>query len=278
MSVPRLILNTGAEIPQFGLGTYKLGPHNTAEIVEQAAHLGYRHFDTAQMYGNEAEVAQGIRNSGIPREEFFVTSKLLPANHLAADAKASFAQSLEKMQFDYVDLFLIHWPMPHLYDGDFPATWRVLEEFYAQGRAKAIGVSNFMEHHLERLLAETDVVPAVNQVESHPHLQLPKLHEFCADKGILVEAWSPLARGRVFDEPAIVQIAAEHGKTPSQVTLRWALQRGDIVFPKTESVDRLAENFAVFDFELSAEQVAAIDALDRGEGGRLGPHPDQMGK
>ncbi|MCS4484837.1 aldo/keto reductase [Gleimia sp. 6138-11-ORH1] len=276
MNIPHLLLNTKATIPQFGLGTYKLEADSTAEIVTKAAHLGYRHFDTAQMYKNEAEVAAGIRASGIPREEFFVTSKLLPANNQPDKARRSFSESLERMQFDYVDLFLIHWPMPHLADADFCVTWRVLEEFYAQGLAKAIGVSNFLKHHLQRLLAETEVIPAVNQIESHPHLQLPDLHEFCAQQGILIEAWSPLARGRVFSEPVLLKIAQLLGKTPAQVTLRWALQRGDIVFPKTASPERLAENLDIFDFELSPEQMEAISGLDRGEAGRIGPHPDRM--
>ncbi|EEH64409.1 oxidoreductase, aldo/keto reductase family protein [Gleimia coleocanis DSM 15436] len=277
MAISTVTLNSGYIIPQFGLGTYKLPKENAQEIVREAALLGYRHFDTAQMYQNEAEVAAGIRESGIPREEFFITSKLLPQNHLEADAKHSFAESLEKMQLDYIDLFLIHWPMPHLYDGNFPATWRVLEEFVASGRAKSIGVSNFMEHHLEKLMQETSIVPAVNQIESHPYLQMNALHNFCAEHGIAVEAWSPLARGQVFDEPAITSAAQAHGKTASQVTLRWALQRGDIVFPKTESVSRLAENLNVFDFTLSADEIAAINALDKGEAGRIGPHPDKLG-
>lgn len=272
-----LKLNNEIIIPQYGLGTYKLDVSNTSEIVAEAACLGYRHFDTAQMYQNEAQVAAGIRASGLPREEFFITSKLLPSNHQSADARRSFAESLEKMQLDYLDLFLIHWPMPHLYNGDFSATWRILEEFLADGRVRAIGVSNFMEHHLEHLLAETDIVPAVNQVESHPHLQLPELHTYCAERGILVEAWSPLARGKVFNEPTIRELAEKHGKTPAQITLRWAIQRGDIVFPKTASPKRLVENSEIFDFSLSPEDMAVMAKLDKGEAGRLGPHPDRLG-
>lgn len=276
MISPLLVLNNQVSIPQFGLGTYKLEANDSARIVSEAARLGYRHFDTAQMYQNEAEVAAGIRDAGLKRAEVFVTSKLLPSNHAADDARRSFDESLQKMQFDYLDLFLIHWPMPHLYNGDYPATWRVLEEFLNDGRVRAIGVSNFMENHLERLFNETGIVPAVNQVESHPYLQLPKLHAFCAEHGILVEAWSPLARGAVLDDPTIVELAQKHGKTPSQVTLRWALQRGDIIFPKTASVARLAENADIFNFELSASEMEQMAALDRGEDGRLGPHPDKM--
>lgn len=276
MISPLLVLNNQVPIPQFGLGTYKLEANDSARIVSEAARLGYRHFDTAQMYQNEAEVAAGIRDAGLKRAEVFVTSKLLPSNHAADDARRSFDESLQKMQFDYLDLFLIHWPMPHLYNGDYPATWRVLEEFLNDGRVRAIGVSNFMENHLERLFNETGIVPAVNQVESHPYLQLPELHAFCAEHGILVEAWSPLARGAVLDDPTIVELAQKHGKTPSQVTLRWALQRGDIIFPKTASVARLAENADIFNFELSASEMEQMAALDRGEDGRLGPHPDKM--
>jgi 2,5-diketo-D-gluconate reductase A len=270
-TVPTITLNNGVEIPQLGFGVYQVKPEETAQAVQTALEVGYRHIDTAEMYGNEAGVGEGIRNSGIPREEVFVTSKLNNGFHAHDDALKAFDGTLEALGSDYVDLFLIHWPLPGI-DVDFVETWKALEEVYASGRAKAIGVSNFSAHHLRKLHGETDVIPAVNQIEVHPYLAQDELRAFNAQHQIATEAWSPIAQGKVLDDPAILRVAERYGKTASQVTLRWHVQRGDIVFPKSVTRSRVEENFDVFGFELSADDMAAITALDRGE--RTGPDPD----
>jgi 2,5-diketo-D-gluconate reductase A len=228
------------------------------------------------MYHNEAEVGQAWAGSGIAREDLFLTSKLDNPNHEPSAARRSFAQTLLDLRTDYVDLFLIHWPLPMHYGGDFVTTWKVLEEFLADGRARAIGVSNFEPHHLQRILDHADVTPMVNQVEAHPYLPNRAVHDFDAEHGILTEAWSPLARGRAASDPVLAEIGEAHGATASQVALRWALQRGDIVFPKSVTPTRQAENLQVFAFELSADEVQRIDALNEGEKGRTGTHPDLM--
>jgi 2,5-diketo-D-gluconate reductase A len=228
------------------------------------------------MYHNEAEVGQAWAGSGIAREDLFLTSKLDNPNHEPSAARRSFAQTLLDLRTDYVDLFLIHWPLPMHYGGDFVTTWKVLEEFLADGRARAIGVSNFEPHHLQRILDHADVTPMVNQVEAHPYLPNRAVHDFDAEHGILTEAWSPLARGRAASDPVLAEIGEAHGATASQVALRWALQRGDIVFPKSVTPARQAENLQVFSFELSADEVQRIDALNEGEKGRTGTHPDLM--
>jgi 2,5-diketo-D-gluconate reductase A len=273
-TVPTLRLNDGNEIPQLGFGVFQIPPPDTAESVRTALEVGYRHIDTAEMYRNEAGVGEAIRAASLSRDEVFVTSKLSNACHHPDDARQAFEHTLTALDFDYVDLFLIHWPLPTLYDGDYVSTWKVMEEFKAQGRARSIGVSNFQVAHLERLAAETDVTPAVNQIELHPYLLNDELRRYGEQHGILTEAWSPIAQGGVLDDPVITEIAARLERTAAQVVLRWHLQRGSIVFPKSTTPARIEENFALFDFELQDADIDAIDTLDRGEDGRTGPNPD----
>jgi 2,5-diketo-D-gluconate reductase A len=271
-AVPEILLNNGRSIPQFGFGVFQIQPGDTVEAVSTALKTGYRHIDTAEMYGNEKEVGEAIAKSGLDRADVFVTSKLSNDAHLPDDARAAFDLSLEELGFDYLDLFLIHWPLPTRYDGDFVSTWRTLEEFYRDGRARSIGVSNFQPHHIRRLHAEAEVPPAVNQIEVHPYLTQDDVRAFCAQHQIAIEGWSPLGQGRELDDPTIGEIAGRIGKTPAQVVLRWHIERGDIVFPKSVTAARIKENFAIFDFELSGEDVEAITALDKKE--RSGPDPD----
>ncbi len=271
-SVPNVKLSNGVDIPQLGFGVFQIKAEETRAATLEALKVGYRHIDTAEMYGNEREVAEGIRESGIARAEVFVTSKLNNGFHAQDDALAAFDRSLEAMKFDYLDLFLIHWPLPAV--GDFVQTWKALEEIHRSGRVRAIGVSNFQVHHLERLALETTIVPAVNQIEIHPYFTQDDLRAFDREHGIATEAWSPLAQGQVLDDPTIVRVAKRLSRTPAQVTLRWHIQRGDIVFPKSTTPERIAENFALFDFELASEDMAAITALHRN--GRRGPNPDEF--
>ena len=226
------------------------------------------------MYGNENGVGEAVRASGLDRSEVYITSKLNNGFHRPDDARRAFDGTLEALGSDYVDLFLIHWPLPTLYDGDFVSTWLTLEEFYRQGRARSIGVSNFQEPHLRRLVQESEVVPAVNQIEVHPYLCNEEVRATNAELGIITEAWSPIAKGRVLKDPTVGAIASRLGSMPAQVTLRWHIQRGDVIFPKSTAPARMKENFQIFDFELEPEDMAAISALDRGEEGRTGPHPD----
>lgn len=273
-SIPQITLRDGATIPQLGFGVFLIDPEDTAEAVAGAAAAGYRHFDTAQMYGNEAGVAAGLAEAGLRRDEVFLTTKLANPNHLPDDARRSFDKSLTALGTDHVDLFLIHWPLPTRYDGDFVTTWKVLEEFAADGRARSIGVSNFQIPHLQKLMAETSTVPAVNQIEVHPYHPNDEVRAFCAAHEIVVQAWSPLARGALLTDPVVTDIAAQVSRTPAQVLLRWAIQRGDVIFPKSVTPARMAENAALFDFALDAEQMAALAGLDRGPAGRIGPDPD----
>ncbi len=276
MTVPTLTLNNQTEIPQLGFGVFQVPPAQTADVVTQALQVGYRHIDTAQMYKNEKGVGEAIKASGLPREELWITSKLNNGFHRPDDARRAFDESLDVLGLEQLDLFLIHWPLPTLYDGDYVSTWRTLTEFVEDGRARAVGVSNFQPEHLDRIVAETGVVPAVNQIEVHPYFTNETAREGSHRHGVLVETWSPIAQGGVLGDEVIGKIAAAHGRTPSQVTLRWHLQRGDIVFPKTTHRERMEENFALFDFELTADEVQAISALDRGESGRTGPNPDEF--
>jgi 2,5-diketo-D-gluconate reductase A len=271
-TVPTVRLNNSVQIPQLGFGVFQIEPADTLAATLEALKAGYRHIDTAEMYGNEAEVAQAIRDFGIDRAEVFVTSKLNNGFHAYRDALAAFDRSLEVMKFDYLDLFLIHWPLPAV--GDFVETWTALEEMYRSGRVRAVGVSNFKAHHLERLARETATVPAVNQVEMHPYFTQDDIRAFDREHGIATEAWSPIAQGQVLDDPTIGRIASRIGRTPAQTTLRWHIQRGDIVFPKSVTPARMAENFRLFDFELSDDDMRAISALDRN--GRRGPDPDDF--
>lgn len=271
--VPDVMLNNGQPIPQLGFGVFLIKPEHTAAAVEAALEVGYRHIDTAQMYGNEKEVGEAIARSGLDRCEVFVTSKLNNSSHRPDDARRAFDESLKALGFDYIDLFLIHWPLPMKYDGDFVSTWQTLGEFYRDGRARSIGVSNFQQHHLRRLHAQSDIPPTVNQIEVNPYLTQNDLRVFCAEHQIAVEAWSPIARGgKLLEDPAITQIARNNGKSPAQVILRWHIERGDIVFPKSVRPPRIRENFDIFDFELSAEDIAVISSLNRDQ--RTGPNPD----
>jgi 2,5-diketo-D-gluconate reductase A len=273
-AVPSITLNDGNAIPQLGFGVYQIPPEETARAVGRALEIGYRHIDTAEMYGNEAEVGEAVRASGLDYRDVFVTSKLSNAFHEPDDARRAFDETLSELGFDYVDLFLIHWPLPTRYDGDYVSTWKTLEEFKQDGRARSIGVSNFQIEHLERLASETETVPAVNQIEVHPYLTNEAVRAYGREHGIVTEAWSPIAQGGVLEDPTITQIAEKVGKTPAQVVLRWHVQRGDIVFPKSVTPSRMEENFDLFDFELEAADVEEITGLDRGEDGRTGPHPD----
>ncbi len=277
-AVPNINLNDGNTIPQLGFGVFQIDPGETAEAVAEALRVGYRHIDTAEMYGNEREVGEGLRASGLDRGDVFITSKLNNSYHEPEDARRAFDETLSALGSDYVDLFLIHWPLPTLYDGDFVSTWKTMEEFKGDGRARSIGVSNFQIEHLERLAAETDTVPAVNQIEVHPYFTNDAVRAYGQEHGIATEAWSPIAQGGVLDDPAITGIADKVGKTPAQVVLRWHIQRGDIVFPKSVTPSRMQENFDIFDFELDSTDMEQISDLHQDEDGRTGPHPDTFDK
>jgi 2,5-diketo-D-gluconate reductase A len=272
--IPTITLNNGQAIPQFGFGVFQIPPKDTAAAVSTALKAGYRHIDTAEMYGNEAEVGEAVAASGLDRSDVFITSKLNNDAHEPDAAREAFDATLKSLGVDYVDLFLIHWPLPTRYGGDFVSTWQTLEEFYREGRARSIGVSNFQPQHLRRLHGETDIIPAVNQIEVHPYLTQDDVRAFCADHQIAVEAWSPLGKGGVLDDPVIGRIAERTGKTPAQVVLRWHIQRGDIVFPKSVTPKRIKENIDIFDFELSGADVNDITLLNKNE--RTGPDPDKF--
>ncbi|MDV2997398.1 MAG: putative oxidoreductase [Chroococcidiopsis sp. SAG 2025] len=274
--VPSITLNDSKTIPQLGFGVFQIEPKDTVKAVSKALEIGYRHIDTAQMYGNEKQVGEAIRASGLDRSNIFVTSKLNNGFHQPDDARKAFDTTLSQLGCDYVDLFLIHWPLPTLYNGDFVSTWKTLEEFHRDDRARSIGVSNFQIDHLERLAAEADIVPAVNQIEAHPYFTNQAVRSYDREHQIATEAWSPLAQGKVLEDPTIARIAHKVGKAPAQVVLRWHIQRGDIVFPKSVTPSRMKENFELFDFELDSTNIATISALDRGESGRIGPNPDKF--
>ena len=276
MAVPDLTLNDGTTIPQLGFGVFQVPPEETADTTGKAFEVGYRHIDTAEMYKNERGVGEAFRNSGLGRSEVYITSKLNNGFHRPDDARRAFDGTLEALGMDYVDLFLIHWPLPTLYDGDYVSTWQTLIEFKREGRARSVGVSNFQVAHLERLAAETDLVPAVNQIEVHPYFTNEAVRAYGQAHGILTEAWSPIAQGGVLEDPVITEVAERLGKTTAQVTLRWHVQRGDIIFPKSSTPSRMKENFEIFDFELSEGEMAHITALDKGEEGRTGPNPDDF--
>lgn len=270
MSVPTITLNDGRTIPQLGFGTFQIPPEETKQATLTAIEVGYRHIDTAEMYGNEKGVGEAIRESGVDRSEFYVTSKLNNTFHGKDKALAAFDQSMKDLDIDYLDLFLIHWPLPEV--DKYVETWQALEEIVKTGRAKSVGVSNFQPAHLDRLVAETELVPAINQIEVHPYLTNEAARAANAKYKIATEAWSPIAKGNVLTDPVITQIAERVDRTPAQVTLRWAIQRGDIVFPKSVTRARVEENFNLFDFELTADDIAAISALNKDE--RTGPDPD----
>jgi 2,5-diketo-D-gluconate reductase A len=273
-TVPAVELNDGHTIPQLGFGVFQVAPENTASAVREALDAGYRHIDTAEMYRNERGVGEAVRASGLDRADVFVTSKLSNRFHRPDDAHRAFDQTLSELGFDYVDLFLIHWPLPTLYDGDFVSTWRTLEEVHRDGRARSIGVSNFQVDHLKRLAAETDVVPAVNQIELHPYFPNSEVRAYGHAHGIATQAWSPIAQGAVLDDPVITAIADSLDRSPAQVVLRWHIQRGHIVFPKSVTPARIRENLELFDFELAPDDITRIDRLDHGTAGRRGANPD----
>ncbi len=270
--VPTITLNNGVEIPQLGFGVFQIPPEDAKAATLLALETGYRHIDTAEMYRNEAGVGQAVRESGLDRSDVFVTSKLNNGYHARDKALAAFDTTLATLDIDYLDLFLIHWPLATL--SDYVETWQAMEEMLAGGKVRAIGVSNFQVPHLERLAEKTDTVPAVNQIEVHPYLTNESVRAYGAANGIATEAWSPIAQGAVLDDPAIVSISEVHGRTPAQVTLRWHLQRGDIVFPKSVTASRVRENFDLFDFELTDAQMVTITGLNRDE--RTGADPDTM--
>jgi 2,5-diketo-D-gluconate reductase A len=282
-AVPRITLRDGTRIPQLGFGTLNVPPARTptpenmaitADIVRKAIETGYRLIDTAQMYGNEKGVGEGVATSGVPRDQIYVTSKLGNGNHKPDDVRRSFDETFENLGLEYLDLFLIHWPLPTLYEGDYVSTWKAMAELVDGGRVRSVGVSNFQQDHLERITSETGVTPVINQIELHPGFNNAATKAASEQHGIAVEAWSPLGQGKILADPTLGRIAAAHRKTIAQVVLRWHIQHGNIVFPKSMNSQRMAENTNIFDFELTAEDVTAIDALDKGEAGRVGPNPD----
>ena len=268
-AVPLVTLNNGLEIPQLGFGVFKVDPDKTTRVVRDALDVGYRHLDTAKIYHNEEGVGRAVKESGIDRGDLFITTKLW--NDDQTDAITAFEKSLARLGTDYVDLYLIHWPTPE--KDTYLDAWRSLEKILESGRAKAIGVSNFNIDHLERLIAETDVVPAVNQVELHVDFQQTELRSFASGKGIATEAWGPLGQGKINESPELSAIAEAHGKSVPQTILRWHLDVGNIVIPKSNNKERMAENFDVLDFSLSAAEIATISGLDRGADGRNGSDP-----
>ncbi len=269
-SVPQLPLGGGEEIPQLGFGVFQVPPDDTTEVVLRALEAGYRHIDTAAAYQNEAGVGQALRASGLDRDEVFVTTKCFNDDHGYEEAKHALHSSLDQLEMSHVDLYLIHWPVPA--HDRYVETWKAFTEMQQDGLTRSIGVSNFQPAHLARLADETGVTPAINQVELHPRLQQPGLRREHDDRGILTEAWSPLAQGEVLDDPVITAIAEAHGRTPGQVVLRWHVQLGNVVIPKSVTPERIEENFDVFGFELSHKEMEQIESLDAGE--RTGPDPD----
>ena len=273
IDTPTIALNDGASIPQLGLGVYKVPDDEAETVVATALEAGYRHLDTASFYGNEGGVGRAMRASGVPRDEVFLTTKVWNTDHGYDETLRAFDLSLETLGTDHVELYLIHWPAPR--QDRYVETYRALERIREEGRARSIGVSNFQVHHLERLLGETGVVPAVDQVEAHPWLQQRELRAFADAHGIVTEAWSPLARGRILDDPTLLRLADEHGVSTAQVVIRWHLQQGLVVIPKSVTPSRIRSNADVFGFELSDDDLAAIASLDSGQ--RTGSHPDDNG-
>jgi 2,5-diketo-D-gluconate reductase A len=268
--IPRHDLRGGSSIPQLGYGVFQIPPAETAEAVTRALVAGYRHIDTASAYRNEASVGQAIHASGLARSEVFLTTKCFNDDHGYEQAKRACHESLGRLEMEHIDLYLIHWPVPA--HDRYVETWKAFIELRNEGLVRAIGVSNFQPTHLRRIIEETGEIPAVNQVELHPHLQQPGLRREHQELGILTEAWSPLAQGAVLEEPAILEIAERHDRTPGQVVIRWHLQLGNVVIPKSVTPGRIVENFDVFGFDLSDEEMEAIEEIDAGK--RIGPDPD----
>ena len=271
-------LNNHTFMPQVGFGTYKIVPEQASDAVYTAISYGYRHIDTAQLYFNEAEVGQGIgkaiADGLVSREQLYVTTKLNNNNHAPADVERSFDESLAKLGSDYVDLFLVHWPMPNRADLDMVATWKAMTKLLDDGRLRSIGVSNFLPEHIERISQAIGVMPVNNQIELHPQFMNRPSADYCRQHGIAVTAWSPLARGRVFDTPQVTTVAQQLGVTPAQAVLRWHIQLGNVVIPKSVTPARIAANLDIDGFELSSQQMELISSLDQGEAGRSGKHPD----
>lgn len=269
-TIPTVQLNDGEQIPQLGFGVFQVPPADTVETVTRALQAGYRHVDTAKAYDNEAEVGQAVHAAGLQREDVYITTKCFNDDHGFDQAQRALHASLERLGTSHVDLYLIHWPVPA--HDRYVETWKALVELQKEGLTRSIGVSNFQPAHLERIIAETGVTPAVNQVELHPYFQQVGLRREHADLGIVTEAWSPLAQGQVLDDPEVLAVADAHGVSAGQVVLRWHLQLGHVVFPKSVTPERIEQNLDVFGFTLTDEEMARIDALDRGE--RIGPDPD----
>lgn len=266
-------LSNGVQMPVLGFGTYKIEEGPEIEYaVRTALEVGYRHIDTASLYGNEEGVGRAVRMSGVPREEIFVTTKVWNDEQGRSGTRAALEHSLSRLGLDHVDLYLVHWPLPAV----MAETWQTMEEALASGKVRAIGVCNFLVAHLERLARTAEVPPMVDQVEHHPRLAQPALRSYLRERGMVLEAWAPIMRGKVGEIDRLVEIAEAHDKTPAQVALRWVLQHGGVVIPKSVTPSRIAENADLFDFELTADEMSAIDALDRGEEGRLGKHPDEF--
>ena len=277
MTIPTLQLLDGNRIPQVGYGVFKVPADDTRRAVLEAFELGYRHIDTAAIYGNEEGVGAAIAESGIPRDDLFITTKLWNDRHDGDEPRAALGESLDKLGLDAVDLYLVHWPTPAR--DNYVHAWERLIDLCEQGLTRSIGVSNFLVPHLERIIAETGVAPVVDQIELHPAYQQREVVEWALARGIRIEAWGPLGQGKydLFSVPAVADAAAAHGKTPAQVVLRWHLDKGNIVFPKSVRRDRLAENIDIVDFALTDDEIAAIDAIDPGDGsGRVSAHPDEV--
>lgn len=265
------ILHNGVKMPWFGLGVYKVEEgQEVIDSVKAATKAGYRSIDTAAIYKNEEGVGKAIKEAGIPRDQLFITSKVWNSDQGYDSTIAAFNESLKKLDLDYLDLYLIHWPVKEKYK----ETWRALETLYKEGKIRAIGVSNFHVHHLEDLMEDAEIIPMVNQVEYHPRLTQKPLLSFCQTNNIQLEAWSPLARGRFFDDPILQELAKKYGKTPAQIILRWDLQTGVVTIPKSVHEHRIIENANIFDFELSNEDILKIDSLNKNE--RVGSDPDNF--
>ncbi|MFL2100704.1 aldo/keto reductase [Desemzia sp. FAM 23991] len=267
-----ITLYNGVEIPKLGLGVFLMkDEEELVEAVKAAVEVGYRHFDTAKIYGNEEYLARGLKESGITREEIFLTSKVWNYDQGYEETKAAFQESLDRLDTDYLDLYLIHWAAPK-----YVETWKALVELYEEGRVKAIGVSNFQTHHLEELKKQELMQPMINQIETHPEFPQNELHEYMKENGIIHEAWGPLGQGKtdLFNQPIIVELAAKYGKTPAQVILRWHLERGEVIIPKSVHANRIKENSEIFDFSLTAEEMEQMKSLDTGV--RYGSDPDDQ--
>jgi diketogulonate reductase-like aldo/keto reductase len=271
-NVPMIQFNNGVEIPQLGFGVFQVPPAETRRAVLAAFEAGYRHIDTAEMYRNEEGVGAALAESGLARDDVFITSKLNNGHHRRDDALRAFDGTLKALGIDKIDLFVIHWPLPA--QDLYVEAWRALEEIYRDGRARAIGLSNFTARHIGRLLAETEVVPALNQIELHPYLSQAEMRAFDTEHQIITEAWSPIGgqRGAVLSDRSLAALGEKYGKSPAQVVLRWHIELGNVVIPKSTHAERMAENFDIFDFELAPDDVAMISGLDRS--GRVGPNPE----